>query len=103
MFIVQRLSGAVLAAFVALHLVGIGYAVQDGLSVAEISGRVQGHLLWIVFYGAFVVVALGHAAIGLRNILIEMLKLPGRVIDAAVGLYLVGGIYLGFSALRAIL
>ena len=46
----QRLSAAVLGLCVLIHLGMIIYAVQDGLSAAEIITRVSGNVLWFVFY-----------------------------------------------------
>jgi fumarate reductase subunit C len=53
----QRISAAVLALCVVVHLVTIIYAVRNGLSAAEILGRTRGNVLaflgfravWAVF------------------------------------------------------
>ena len=44
------------------------YAIQGGLSAAEILGRTQGSIAWALFYGTFVVAVSVHASIGLRVI-----------------------------------
>ena len=102
-FLVQRLSGALLAILLLVHLATIIYAVRNGVSVAEILDRVQGNWVWISFYGIFVIAAVVHATIGLRNILIEMLSIQRRIVDLVVLAYLVTGALLGFSAIKAIL
>ena len=74
----QRLSAAVLAICVIIHLVVIVYAVQDGLTAAEIISRVSGNLLWFAFYSVFVIAIAVHAPIGVRTILNEMTSIgPG--------------------------
>ena len=44
------------------------YAIQGGLSAAEILGRTQGSLAWLLFYGCLSLRSPIHAAIGLRVI-----------------------------------
>ena len=68
----QRISAAVLGICVVVHLVLIILAVQDGLSAAEIIGRVSGNLSWLLFYIVFVIAVAIHAPIGVRTILNEM-------------------------------
>ena len=53
------------------------YAVQGGVSAAEILGRTQGSVVWAVVYSLFVIAASVHGAIGLRTILREMTPLGG--------------------------
>src|SRR3990172_13364963 len=78
----QRASAAVLALCVLVHLITIIYAVQNGLSAAEVLGRTRGNTGWAAFYALFVAAIAVHAPIGLRTILSEMLGWGG----AAVGL-----------------
>ena len=68
LYLLQRLSAMVLAPLVLLHLGVIVYAVQDGLSAAEILARTRGNLTWTATYGVFVLAAAVHGAIGLRSI-----------------------------------
>jgi fumarate reductase subunit C len=81
---VQRLTAAFLAIAVVVHLATIIHAVQGGLSAAEILGRTQGNVAWLVFYSAFVIAAAVHAPIGLRNILAEHLRWRGPSLDIAM-------------------
>lgn len=78
LWLAQRLSGAVLALTVTVHLVTLIYAVRGGLSAAEIIARVHGNVAWLVFYLTFVAAAAIHAPLGLRVILAETtpLKAP---------------------------
>ena len=57
------------------------YAIQGGLSAAEILGRTQGSLAWFLFYGTFVVAVAIHGAIGLRTIAFEWGGLKGAALE----------------------
>ncbi len=85
LFALQRLTAMVMAPFVLVHVGVVIYAVRGGLTAGEILSRTEGNWLWIVFYGLFVVSVSLHVPIGLRNILIEWLKL-GRPAASVVGL-----------------
>ena len=61
--------------FVLVHLGVMIYAIQGGLSAAEILSRTQGSVFWFAFYGLFVVAASVHGALGLRVIAHEWFKL----------------------------
>lgn len=102
LFVLQRMSGAILALLLFVHLIVIIYAVQGGLTVEEITSRVRGNLFWITFYSVFVLIAIIHAAIGLRKIFTELISVSRRVIDLAVAAYIVGALWLGFQAIEAI-
>ncbi len=77
LYMAQRLTALLMAPLVIGHIAVMIYAVQGGLSAAEILGRTQGSLLWFLFYGLFVVAAAIHAAIGLRVVAHEWLRLKG--------------------------
>jgi len=81
LWIAQRASAAVLAVCVIVHLATIIYAVQGGLSAAEILERTRGSAGWLVFYSVFVLAVTIHAPIGLRSICIEWLGWRGRSRD----------------------
>ena len=81
LYMAQRLTALIMAPLVLGHLAVMIYAVQGGLSVAEILGRTQGSLAWFLFYGTFVVAVAVHAAIGLRVIFFEVLGLKGMALD----------------------
>ena len=84
LWIAQRATAAVLAICVAVHLATIVYAVQGGLSAAEILSRTRGSGGWLAFYLVFVAAVSVHAPIGLRAIFIEWLGWRGRSRDLAL-------------------
>ena len=71
LYLWQRLTAAVMAPLVLVHVAVIFYASRKGLTAADILGRTRGSLMWASFYGAFVAAAAVHAAIGVRNVLVE--------------------------------
>ncbi|MFC3616136.1 succinate dehydrogenase [Lutimaribacter marinistellae] len=81
LYMLQRLSALVMAPFVLVHIGVIIYAIDGGLSAAEILGRTQGSLGWFLFYGTFVLAAGLHGAIGLRVILHEWAGLRGAALS----------------------
>lgn len=99
LFALQRLSALVMVPFVLVHLGVILYAVRGGLTTAEILSRTQGHFGWIAFYGLFVIAVAVHAPIGLRNVLIEWVRMPRK---AATGLCFVLMLMLAGLGLRAV-
>jgi fumarate reductase subunit C len=99
LFLAQRLSAALLAPMVLLHLGTILYAVRAGLSAEAILARTQGSLLWALFYGLFVLAAAVHAPIGLRAVLREWLGWRGRSLELAM---IVFGLALAILGLRAV-
>ena len=80
----QRVSAAVLAVCVLVHLVTIIYAVRNGLSAAEILGRTRGNAAWAAFYVLFVAAVAVHAPIGLRSFLSETFDWRGGSLDVVV-------------------
>jgi fumarate reductase subunit C len=80
LYLAQRISAAIIAPLVLIHLGMMIYAIQGGLDAAEILGRTRGSVLWAANYGLFVVAVAVHAAIGLRNVLREWLSLRAAVL-----------------------
>jgi fumarate reductase subunit C len=78
LYLWQRLTAAVIAPLVLVHVVVIFYATRKGLSAADILARTRGSLTWAAFYGVFVVAAAIHATIGVRNVLTEWSPLRDR-------------------------
>ena len=89
----------VLGPLVIIHLGLILYAIQGGLSAAEILERTRGSVAWAVFYGAFVLAAAVHAPIGLRNLAREWLAWRGGSLEYAT---LGFGLILLLLGLRAV-
>lgn len=83
-----------------MHLATVIYAVQGGLSAAEILGRTRGNGGWLAFYALFVLAVSVHAPIGLRAVLAEWLKWRGLSRDL---LLLAFGLLLAGLGLRAVL
>ena len=102
LFVLQRLSAMVLAPLVIIHLVTMVYAIQDGLSAAEILSRTKGSYVWGTIYGTFVAAAAIHAAIGLRTIIGEMTPLRGAGRDAVALGFAAVILILGFRAVGAV-
>ena len=100
LWLAQRASAAVLAVCVIVHLVTIVYAVQGGLSAAEILARTRGSVGWFAFYALFVLAVTIHAPIGLRPVLGEWLGWRGRSRDFALLLF---GSVLAWLGMRAVL
>jgi len=77
LWLAQRITAVILAVCVVVHLATIIYAVQGGLTAAEILGRTRGNAGWLAFYAVFVFAAAIHAPIGLRPVLGEWLHWRG--------------------------
>lgn len=96
LYMAQRLSALVMIPLTLGHIAVMIYAIQGGLSAAEILGRTQGSAFWFTFYGLFVVAVSIHAAIGLRVIAFEWVGLRGAALEAGtwgvgIALLLMGG------------
>jgi len=93
LYMAQRLTALIMAPLTLGHLAVMIYAVEGGLSVAEILARTQGSVIWFLFYGSFVAAVAVHAAIGIRVILFEWLGLKGgalTIVSWGVFLLLLG-------------
>ena len=51
LYLAQRLSALVMVPLTLGHIAVMIYAIQGGLSTAEILGRTHGSLAWFAFYG----------------------------------------------------
>ena len=99
LWIAQRASAAALALCVVVHLFTIIYAVQGGLTAAEILGRTRGNAGWFTFYSVFVLAVTVHVPIGLRSICLEWLRWRGRSCDLALLLF---AAFLAWAGMRAV-
>lgn len=100
LWLAQRVSAAVLAVCIVVHLVTMIYAVRGGLSAAEILARTQGNYAWFAFYTVFVLAVSIHAPIGLRTVLAETLGWRGAAVNM---LTLALGITSVLAGMRAVL
>ena len=80
LYMAQRISAMIMGPLVLGHLAVMIYAIQGGLSSAEILSRTQGSIFWFIFYGTFVIAVSVHAAIGMRVIMHEWLGLKGAAL-----------------------
>jgi len=102
LYVAQRISAAILAPLVLVHLATIVYAVQGGLDAQEILARTRGSAFWAGFYGLFVLAAAVHAPIGVRTIVREMTPWRGRSLDLAAVLLALFVLWLGLRAIAGI-
>jgi fumarate reductase subunit C len=98
LWVAQRASAAVLALCVGVHLFTIIYAVQGGLTAAEILERTRGNAAWFTFYSIFVLAVTVHVPIGLRSVFSEWLGWRGRSRDLALLLF---AAFLAWAGMRA--
>jgi fumarate reductase subunit C len=101
-WLAQRVSAAVLAACVLVHLVTILYATRQGLTAQAVLARTHASLAWPAFYGLFVVAVAIHAPLGLRVILDEWSGLRGRAVDVLLVLFALVVLAGGLRAVGAI-
>jgi fumarate reductase subunit C len=98
LYVWQRLTAALMAPLVLIHIAVIFYATRHGMTAADILSRTRGSIMWASYYGVFVAAASIHASIGVRNILTEWLPLTER----RAGRFAIGfGILLFVLGLRA--
>jgi fumarate reductase subunit C len=102
LYVWQRLTAALMAPLVLVHVAVIFYATRKGMSAADILGRTRGSVAWALFYGTFVAAVAIHAAIGVRTVLIEWSSLAERdagMLAAMLGAFL---LTLGLRAVAAV-
>jgi len=102
LFLAQRLSAAILALAVTVHLATILYAVRGGLTAGEVLGRTHGNSAFFAFYALFVAAVAVHAPIGLRNVVREWTPWRGPTLDAALAVFAVCLLVLGLRAVFAV-
>jgi fumarate reductase subunit C len=102
LYMLQRITALLMAPLVLGHLAVMIYAIQGGLSAAEILGRTQGSVLWFLFYGTFVLAVAIHGAIGLRTIAHEWGGLRGPALELLMWAVGAGLLALGARAVWAV-
>ena len=102
LWIAQRVTAAILAACVVVHLATIIYAVRAGLSAAEILSRTRGSAAWGTFYAVFVIAAAAHGSIGLRTVAAEWLGLRGPAAEAGTAVVALALAIVGLRAVVAV-
>jgi fumarate reductase subunit C len=102
LFMAQRLSAAVLAFAVAVHLATIIYAARAGMTAADVLARTHGNKAFLILYLVFVVAVAVHAPIGLRNVLREWTAWRRRSLDVALAAFALLLLALGLRAAVAV-
>jgi fumarate reductase subunit C len=102
LWLAQRITAMILAVCVVVHLATVIYAVQGGLTAAEILGRTRGNVGWLVFYSVFVFAAAIHAPIGMRPVLGEWLKWRGASRELFLILFSTALLIAGMRAVLAV-
>lgn len=102
LYMLQRITALLMAPLVIGHLAVMIYAIQGGLTTAEILGRTQGSFLWFLFYGTFVIAVAIHGAIGLRTIAHEWLGVKGASLNILMWLVGAGLLLMGAHAVWAV-
>lgn len=102
LYMAQRITALLMAPLVLGHIAVMIYAVQGGLSAAEILNRTQGSIVWFLFYGTFVIAVSIHGAIGVRTILHEWGELKGALLNLTATLIGVVLFILGARAVWAV-
>jgi len=75
LYLLQRITAMIMAPLVLMHLGVMIVAIQGGLDSTEILSRTQGSFFWGGVYGLFVFAVSIHAAIGVRVVLFEWLRI----------------------------
>ena len=99
LYMLQRITALLMAPLVLGHIAVMIYAIQGGLTAAEILGRTKGSLAWFAFYGLFVLAVSIHGAIGMRVVMYEWVGLKGKWLDAFM---YSAGFFLLFIGARAV-
>jgi fumarate reductase subunit C len=102
LYVWQRLTGALMMPLVLVHVAVIFYATRKGMSAADILGRTRGSIAWALFYGTFVVAVAVHAAIGVRNVVVEWSPLGERAAGMFAAVLACGLLALGLRAVAAV-
>ena len=106
LYVLQRLTAALMVPLIAAHLVVIFYATRKGLSAADILARTKGSVGWALFYGVFVAAAAVHGAIGVRSVASEWspraLKRNPRLLDFLMWGFGATLLVLGLRAVAAV-
>ena len=102
LYVWQRLTAALMVPLVLVHVAVIFYATRKGMSAADILGRTRGSIAWAAFYGTFVAAVAIHAAIGVRNVLIEWSPLHERPAGIFATVLGCGLLVLGLRAVAAV-
>ena len=102
LYMLQRITALIMAPLTLGHIAVMIYAVQGGISAAEILSRTQGSVFWFLFYGCFVVAVSIHGAIGIRVVVHETFGVTGKALSWFTWLVAAGLMALGLYAVMAV-
>jgi len=102
LYVWQRLTAAVMAPLVLVHIAVILYATRQEMTAADILSRTHGSIAWASFYALFVAAASIHASIGVRNVLAEWSPLSDRRTGLFAVIFGLALLALGFRAVAAV-
>ena len=102
LYMAQRITALLMAPLIIGHIALMIYAVQGGLSAAEILGRTQGSVVWFLYYGIFVLAVSIHGAIGMRSVLHEWGGVKGSILNVSSVVIGLGLFVLGARAVWAV-
>jgi fumarate reductase subunit C len=102
LYMLQRITALIMAPLTLGHIAVMIYAVQGGLSAAEILARTQGSVWWTLFYGSFALAVSVHGAIGLRVVVHETFGLKGAALSVLTWAVAAGLAALGLYAVMAV-
>lgn len=102
LFVLQRLTAALMVPLIAVHIWVIYYATTSELTAADILTRTRGSLFWTLFYAVFVLLVSVHASLGVRSVLADWSPLDEPGLDCAMWLVLILLLTTGVRALTAV-
>jgi fumarate reductase subunit C len=102
LYVLQRMTAALMVPLIVVHLIVIIYATNRGLSAADILGRTRGSVVWGLYYGTFVVAAAIHGAIGVRGVACEWLGWREKALDRLMWIFGALLLILGLRAVAAV-
>jgi succinate dehydrogenase subunit C len=103
LYLLQRLTAALMVPLIAAHLITIIYATHNGISATEILGRTRGSLGWAGFYGFFVLIAALHASIGVRSVAADWTPLRGAGLNVLMLVFGAALLLLGARGVYAVI
>ena len=91
-WILQRMTGALLAVFLVAHLWVVHYAVAGEISFQEVSARLSGPGFRLLDLG-LLALALVHALVGLRRVILDAWWFSVRGARVVTGLLFLAGLW----------
>jgi len=96
-WVFQRVTGAMLAFFLATHIVTLHFQHKGAFNFSEVYHRVSSSNGWLVFYFLFILTAFLHALTGLWAITLDFRPSPGGQKAVMILFWVVGLAFSIFS------